>query len=208
MCKSCKSGTYHQSENIGMTGFCKSTCPESPNPYMDSIRQRCFSKCESPLWGVDYPTLKKCESSCPEGTFKKEDTRKCTQCNFNCVTCSGAGESMCLTCKINLFHQIQIVGSNGECLNSCRVSTYKYADKITQRCYETCPITRFSVEATLTCEDYCPSGTYSDTVQRSCLKCSQVCRTCLGPAISDCLTCESSLYHQIPLEGVKGNCLG
>lgn len=46
------------------------------------------------------------------------------------------------------------------------------------------------------CEDECPRDHYADELNHKCVKCSEECRGCTGPSISDCLSCRNyRVYH-------------
>ncbi|KAL4499149.1 hypothetical protein ABPG72_017051 [Tetrahymena utriculariae] len=51
-------------------------------------------------------------------------------------------------------------------------------------------------ESDNTCRKYseCSDGHYSDSEQQKCLKCHSQCKTCTGPQINQCLSCQNGKY--------------
>ena len=111
----------------------------------------------------DFISLQGAESSL---TLAQNDV-----CHTTCLTCSGPGASMCLSC--NSTGKLTYLDSTGKCVKVC--PSYFYNDpSIGKKCMAACP-----------------SNTAANTY-KECVPCHSSCVTCTGGLNSQCLTCSQT----------------
>ena len=110
-------------------------------------------------------TLKRCFSTCPDGTY--ESGTNCLDCNSNCATCSGSATT-CLTCPTGNFLY------NAQCFAACPAGTTQTGS---------------------TCTTTCASNQFlASTNPDVCTPCNAACLTCSAAANTDCLTCATNNF--------------
>ncbi|KAL4508005.1 hypothetical protein ABPG72_021378 [Tetrahymena utriculariae] len=121
--------------------------------------------CSSPLFLKD----KRCVQSCnPIGEYGDDDTRKCTNCDATCYTCTQKTDSDCASCTGSRYFY------NNKCLTTCPApSQYGLNNK---------------------CTSACPSNMYGDDSSRLCTLCDPICPTCFGSLTSLCYSCAAPYY--------------
>ncbi|KAM9330542.1 extracellular matrix organizing protein FRAS1 [Gastrophryne carolinensis] len=197
-------------EHRGMPyGKCQSKC--KPHFYADSnsICQECHSSCKD-CSGSNYLNCTACLhpnvlhygaclQTCPEGFYSKDAT--CHSCHPSCKECSGPSDAECLTCHP---HASLIAGS---CKTSCPDRKYLNLVGYCVDCHPQCQYCVANLHDSgsmcLKCQysryyflgerclPDCPAGFYAEG--KSCKGCHLSCRTCNGPSINSCTSCEDGL---------------
>ncbi|XP_077332215.1 extracellular matrix organizing protein FRAS1 [Lithobates pipiens] len=190
-------------------GTCQSHC--KPRFFMDStgICQECHSSCKScsgrnhlNCTGCHTPNVLHygvCLSVCPEGFYKKDTA--CHACHPSCKECSGSSDAECLTCHP---HASLIAGS---CKTSCSDGQYLNLVGYCVDCHPQCQYCVANLHDTgsvcLKCQysryyflgdrciPECPADFYVEG--RNCKGCHLSCRTCSGPGLNACTSCEDGL---------------
>ena len=246
-CTSCKSGNYLYTNNTCLGGcpggyypdsvtisckicFQSSTSSSVPNTCATCTgpsSNQCIT-CLSSFY-LD-PLTNTCIKPCPAGYYADTPTQQCKQCfqaasstssPRNCLTCSGALATNCLSCSSGEY----LLPSTSSCLSSCPAGTYARTDiNWCGNCYQapsddviekscatcngwkptnclTCPSQTYYYPQNSTCLSSCPSGTYYDTNSQSCQECYQTdsnyfgCLTCAGPMYTQCTSCADDLFY-------------
>ena len=199
-------------------------------PAKDTICLTCHSSCKSCSGGSGitncdscdttgvtsyfYSVLRTCSASCPSGSYESDGFRKlCSQCNEECLTCTGALRTNCLTCDISNINTKCFWSETKTCTASCPEGSFLQnpGDTICKNCHSSCKSCSLgSAETncnscdtsgslsyyfadTLTCTASCPKGSYiSNAVSKLCSRCNSECLTCSGGARDNCLSCDTS----------------
>ncbi|KAM4706664.1 extracellular matrix organizing protein FRAS1 [Discoglossus pictus] len=190
-------------------GICQAQC--KLQFYVDSIGvcQDCHSSCSSCTGrGISNCTAcispnklhnGVCRNSCPEGFYSKEST--CHMCHPSCKECSGSSEAECLTCHP---HAALIEGS---CKTSCADGQYLnlvgYCVDCHPQCQQCVANLRSTGSVCLKCQysryyflgdrclPECPAGYHIEG--RTCKSCHPSCKTCSGPGLNSCTSCDNGL---------------
>ncbi|MEE6460302.1 hypothetical protein FKM82_000916 [Ascaphus truei] len=190
-------------------GTCQAEC--KLQFYVDSsgMCQECHSACTS-CTGRSHLNCTACTSPdvlhygtclqrCPEGFYGKEST--CHMCHPSCKECSGPSNADCLICHP---HAALIAGS---CRTSCADGQYLNLVGYCVDCHPQCQLCVANLQDTgsvcLLCQysryyllgDHCipecPVGYHTDG--RTCKSCQPSCKTCSGPGLGLCTSCEEGL---------------
>ncbi|XP_078423427.1 proprotein convertase subtilisin/kexin type 5b isoform X2 [Cetorhinus maximus] len=158
-------------------------------------------KCTSCKGGY-YIFHHRCYETCPAKTYKNDDTLKCQVCHENCIDCD---EEQCYWCETGSFL------SETECVKTCLSGYYGNEDNaVCDICHptcETCLGPSFN-DCDLCKNDHvlqdgmcilnssapCKDGSYWNVEEKSCLLCSDLCKTCTGDGWNECTSCHSGLY--------------
>lgn len=144
--------------------------------------------------------------------------RKCKACYKTCYECKGFTDKDCISCKPGLFKMTPICTTScpeayygdtikGICSScstgckacwdgdiasctSCIIGYYLYSNS----CYTLCPVGYAGEDTTNTCTAKCPSSTYADLIIRLCKPCNSSCKTCSGPNVDNCKSCNLPKY--------------
>ncbi|XP_073723703.1 proprotein convertase subtilisin/kexin type 5b isoform X1 [Misgurnus anguillicaudatus] len=188
---SCPEGYYHSS-----SGTCD-PCP--PNCTVCISTDHCLYCAPS-----YYPTDGKCvKLQCGEGV--DPDQEDCVTCEEGCEKCLSVNPEHCMSCLPGYYQ----LGSS--CRKMCPARTFE--DELSMRCArcdDHC-VTCDDSECYLcddgfllsdgTCVETCPEGFYSD-MKQECEPCHSMCRSCGGPNLDDCDSCEDDMSLK------DGQCIG
>lgn len=171
-CLSCTSSKYFSAA----TSSCESCT--SPCKTCISSSTKC-SSCISPkiLLGIN------CVDSCGSGTYVRNDNT-CQPCHSTCKECDNARINGCNKCRDGEYLTAQKECSpcdftcktcvtNPDQCESCNSSKYLYENK---------------------CTDICPDGNYPQNSDNTCKNCNSNCKTCTGPNVNDCKSCNDGSY--------------
>ncbi|KAL4507642.1 hypothetical protein ABPG73_012330 [Tetrahymena malaccensis] len=188
--QTCNPGYFPQGPQCSLCDQMCATCSESS------------TKCQSCKDGFQLSN-KTCVQTCSSGSCVKNcdngyyaQGQNCLNCDGQCATCFGAGDS-CLTCSDNLLLE------NNSCVQTCGVGYYqsdKKCLKCDNLCYECSELNHKCLSCNRgfllqdnTCVKQCKTGYYA--TDKSCLNCDQKCATCIETS-SNCLTCQKGLFLQ------------
>ncbi|KAM4809143.1 extracellular matrix organizing protein FRAS1 [Rhinophrynus dorsalis] len=140
-----------------------------------------------------------CLQRCPEGFYNKEST--CHTCHPSCKECSGPSDTNCLTCHPHAA----LIG--GSCKTSCADGRYLNLVGYCVDCHPQCQLCVANLQDTGSvcikcqysryyfqgdhCLPECPAGFYAES--RRCKSCHPSCKTCSGPRLNSCTSCEGGL---------------
>ncbi|OCT97312.1 hypothetical protein XELAEV_18009537mg [Xenopus laevis] len=190
-------------------GTCQAHC--NLNFYMDSVGicQECHLSCKS-CSGGDNKNCTSCPSQyvlhrgvclqrCPDGYYNKEST--CYICHPSCKECSGPSDADCQTCHPHA------VLSDGSCKTHCTDGQYLSLVGYCVDCQPQCQYCVTNLQDTGSvclkcqysqyyfledrCVSECPAGFYTEG--RNCKRCNFSCKTCSGPGMDFCTSCEDGL---------------
>ena len=195
--KECPEGYYaNPDKTLAVCNPCPFSCKSCVNPTLCNY-------CNNGYNLINKDKISFCNSTCPDGTYA--DTGICRNCTENCLKCTSQG---CSLCKTGMF-----LDSGNKCVSSC-LKGIPLIDKLDLKykcmpCAEgcgSCEITQNNCSScvdnyylsndvllnTKSCVSSCRSGTFPDSVTKSCLPCYISCKTCNGKEKNNCLTCLSS----------------
>ena len=216
-CLTCVTGLYLQANLV--PSYCKSTCTNtSTYKYItNNTCLTCDSTCLTCSAGTlndcltcstTYlllpPGPSACSSICNIGYYPADPAKQCLICDSTCKECSGSGSSSCTSCKANTY--LQTLSGPTQCLNTCQSHTYqdsttnicRSCDSSCDSCFTTgttqcknCSTGLFlqSTQGPAECQSTCPSKTYQNNTNMTCLPCDSSCFSCSGPSDSECLSC-------------------
>ncbi len=203
-CLSC-SATYYLDST---SNKCVTTCPTGYwNDSSSKTCKLCFQAVsatayEQTCYTCTQPSSRNCTScvagaaylyspngtcliTCPVGWWGDSPSKQCKQCyqytstaptKNTCTTCNGTNSNNCLSCSSPLL-----------------------LDPTTSTCVNTCPI-----------------GYWNDSISNKCALCylaanpltdiNKSCKTCNGPASTNCLTCLSGNYYHMSNHSCLGRC--
>ncbi len=205
-CNTCVDGKFHYAVNMSCLSDCPYTYYKNTSTHnCDMCNSKLCCGCSSAtvctscecisLYFKDGKCLSHNECIAYEGYLPIDST--CSQCQGNCLTCSGA-LTTCNSCKNNL-----ILSGTG-CVPKCDDGDYAYTNpttKITacQHCDPSCATCSESgtcisckgetslEEDTSKCVSSCKNNYYNNTSNHHCVPCIN-CATCSGPA-TYCTSC-------------------
>lgn len=129
--------------------------------------------------------------------------KTCVKCHFSCLTCSNGANNNCITCP-SMTTTFRNISSN-TCV--CIAGYWDAGTTICSQCHYSCKTcsTGSTSSACDTCEatakrtytnttaKTCPcNGGYYDAGVAVCQICHSTCKTCNGPANTDCTGCKGS----------------
>ncbi|KAG9486783.1 hypothetical protein GDO78_006922 [Eleutherodactylus coqui] len=193
--------------------ICYTACPDKT--YSRDSERSCLS-CEASCFSCTEDECTYCEegfylkdgvcvSLCGPGFYADDEGRECDSCYRTCEECAGPVYDECTTCKPKL--QLQ----NGQCVNPSGPKNgllpgrywndyqkeYQSCDDICQTCNTSstactsCHLGKYLHEED--CIPSCPKGTFSNTKDRRCEKCTEDCVMCTD--INECLKCTHGYLH-------------
>ncbi|KAL4496916.1 hypothetical protein ABPG73_011882 [Tetrahymena malaccensis] len=147
-----------------------------------------------------------CYTPCPPKTFPISTIAipVCQDCYSNCASCSiGNASNNCDTCNTGNYLLL------GSCVADCGDYYYADSNNVCQQCDQTCqrcsgpmadnctkcssPLYLDKTSNRCVQGPNCPSGTYPEVSNRTCMPCNAVCLTCNGSLSTNCLTCTNYL---------------
>ncbi|KRX07476.1 Insulin-like growth factor binding protein, N-terminal [Pseudocohnilembus persalinus] len=211
-CITCKSSPQHYF--MSSDSSCYETCPDGyyssdiTNPKScepcDISCATCTSNsvCQSCNSGY-FLTNNSCQSSCPDGQYPENATNECTQCDSNCLTCTGPTSTDCASCSNS--PQKYFLASEQKCYATCPDGYFadeNASPKSCEQCHSNCE-TCDSLTTCQSCnqgyqlvndfcESPCPDGQYYDENDQNCYNCDSSCKTCIEASDTDCLSCPDS----------------
>lgn len=135
-----------------------------------------------------------CVGQCPE-TYFADDTKTCSSCIKNCVTC--LNDQSCMRCADKFVLQ------NAVCQDKCNDGFFQDDDRTCKQCNKACTTcTKGDIAscngcyegfllASTTCEPGCVAGKYLS--DGACFKCDEGCDLC--GAAKACTACSSGLFN-------------
>lgn len=150
------------------------------------------------------PSTGKCVEVCPTGTYPDAITKRCENCDPECLKCTNADK--CIECPIG-----KILTPEKECKDTCPNGSVKVNDECVtcqtgvecKKCSENdvakcvqCNEDKIKFEGD--CIDECPKG-YRELPNKTCEKCPEDCEKCSNP--TSCEKCEAPKVKQ------NGNCV-
>ena len=185
--------------------------------YIDTVAQACVA-CDSSCKTCSGAATTNClscdtgkyllasNSSCvscnANGYYQDTSTQTCKSCDTSCQTCTDSSATDCLSCYTGTY----LLTFNNTCI-SCNVNGY-YQDTSTQTC-EVCEAScktcsgpdssnclschsgKYLLAQNSSCVDCNTNGYFIDSSTQTCKACDSSCKTCNGPASSNCLSCSS-----------------
>ena len=160
-----------------------------------------------------------CVLVCPNGYYSNLLDHKCAVCDSACATCSGTGNSACLSCSSpSIFKpltsqcvpscdpgQYPSSGTPSSCL-SCNQSCLTCTGPSSTEC-ASCNGSLYYSPSTHACVTDCPAGyVKSSSMANLCSPCYSDCATCSGTSSSDCLTCSSTLFFSSSTNSCVSTC--
>ena len=193
VCSQCNSGYYLSGSTCGSA----SACPSStyPNSNTNTCTSKAFSLfllvfnfflqkigCSSPCNTCSdsshcttcisnyylQPNGYQCSSTCPTGHYPNTTTLACSGCTNPCTSCTGPAYTQC----------------TAGCPSGCATCTYSSTITCTS-CFSGYYLSGVS------CVNPCPSGTYGESSNNTCVNCSSGCMNCTA---SGCSACQNSMY--------------
>ncbi|KAL4460975.1 hypothetical protein ABPG74_016447 [Tetrahymena malaccensis] len=195
---------------------CLSDCP--PGTYPNSLTGTCsqchpncslctdYTVCQACQLEYKYLVNNFCYSTCPNTTVKNSRDQ-CVPCTNNCLTCQLTTDN-CTSCNSGFYLVGSVcsatcplgqVGISGICV-SCTPPCA--ACKNIQTSCTKCDQNTYLTGDSCVQQAQCPSGTYGDNSQRSCISCKNNCLTC-----SDEITCKSCNQSSSFNKFYNGQCL-
>ena len=212
---------YNPPTNLG--GTC-TTCsgPDSnqclscnSTQFFDSTTSTCVNSCPVGYWGNSSSS--KCEL-CYQAPSETDPSQSCETCtgpeSTNCASCSSGSfyhppnNSCLLNCPSVGYWEDSSSNQCKPCYeytaasstnNTCVTCSGSNSDNCLS-----CNSTTFLDSTTNRCVNICPDGYYGDTSENLCKPCYEApspsddtlksCKTCSGPAASDCQSCNSGTY--------------
>jgi len=161
------------------------------------MSSNCFEECEVCL-GVE-----EC-GRCKEGFYLEGSM--CRVCYATCKSCVGGLSTNCLSCPSDY-----LLNPDKTCRNYCAAGYYVDSQLKCVRCPYECeacnsPDQCIACIANMylmdyQCLNFCPDKTWNDSGK--CSFCDTKCKTCDGPAASNCLECADAYYS---IDGVCTRC--
>ncbi|OXA61252.1 Furin-like protease 2 [Folsomia candida] len=198
-CVQCLKGTYLENGKCspkcgtGRRQSSSGSCIACPVGCKSCDENVCTSCIENFTPSSDSSSCEQSNTVCPLGLFLDIETGQCQACQAeNCQRCEGAGQ--CLQCAHGFYVYL------GTCLDQCSGGSYLTSNR--KECLD-CPKLCTKCKSAEICEEcrtdgmlqegkclpHCSEGYYNDV--GTCSRCSQSCKTCIGPGESECVTCVS-----------------
>ena len=166
-CLSCPTGLIFKN---GKCFNCDTSCLTCDG----STSSDCLS-CSSSL----YLQGTTCVSQCKTSYYPvSNSTKTCEKCSGTCVTCITGDLDGCITCPTGYFFQI-VNNTSGRGF-----------------CYYQCPSPLMGNPVNWTCVTHCDDGKYLDVTTNQCKSCNNMCLTCFGATLNDCLSCRDDLLKK------------
>ena len=109
-----------------------------------------------------------------------------TNCHQSCLTCFGASNSSCISCK----HYEVKNSINGKSCGLCYEGCDDCFGGSRNECYSCLPgFILFGQKCFRNLS--CPLGSFQNLIQEQCQSCDQACFGCTGKSFNDCLACAS-----------------
>ena len=201
-CKTtCPPGRYQNTVTL-TCDICVSNCATCTTCAVNATTGYTDCVCTSCLVGtVIYGQL--CMLNCPSGYYNNSGI--CSPCSTQCLTCK-TSNSFCLTCpdstqsgSVNYYMYSNQCFSKcpqgyygdpatlicKKCITNCAVCDATYSTNQCTTCYSgytltpysTCGCTSSQFLFGAICLDTCPSGTYAETSNNTCINCPYQCAT-------------------------------
>ncbi|KAK3588783.1 hypothetical protein CHS0354_011991 [Potamilus streckersoni] len=132
------------------------------------------------------------QETCPVSMYKTADGQ-CNSCPVNCLSCSD--DTNCSCCARGSYLR------DGVCVSTCGNGYLPFHvnysnNLVVQQCQHCsgaycslCPEGFKYVTGVCIQISNCPEGQYFQWSSMSCKSCSVSCKSCIGPSLSDCLSC-------------------
>lgn len=127
-----------------------------------------------------------CQDDCSQsGLYKDTATLTCKTCPNLCAECTNATTCTSCTGSAALY--------NNKCYATCPSGKYNGFDSGVRKCLD-CPANCVTCASDSSCYT-CESGYFLNSTG-SCSACNETCKTCRGPAATDCVLCAPGLTLQ------------
>ena len=160
-CLSCDTTVVNFKYYWSVTKTCTSLCPQGrylSNPASDTVCTTCHSSCKScsggsastfcdtcdtaGAMGYYYSVARTCTASCPPGSYEySSETKLCSQCNKECLTCSGPSRTNCLSCDTMSINFKFYWADSKTCTSSCPEGSFLVVpatDTVCMTCNTSC----------------------------------------------------------------------
>lgn len=158
-----------------------------------------------------YMSVSGCVDVCPAGFYgwlsgQVGVSNRCLACSPGCAVCSGSGTSNCTQCSNDGVFDYYLVYGTTICSPYCPPGQFAdtsnglrclLCDASCSTCENTsttcidCAAALLKTPAS-TCVATCPVGTMSNTTDCVPILCNQACASCIGTAITQCLSCRNN----------------
>jgi len=190
-------------------------CSECSYPCFECISPDMCLSCPANLYLNPLLITGNCVNNCPDGYWADSSTNKCILCDPRCKLCQNLKK--CLSCKNDFYYLketneclsncpkqyyynweipdlklnskiIKITDSVRTC-EKCEIGCLMCSNS-KDYCFA-CDINFFLLFEQNKCIENCPlENYYADINTRKCSKCNVICKSCKGPQINDCLSCD------------------
>ena len=174
------------------------SCDEDNKYYFIEYKSNCYN-----------------EETKPSNTYLNKNENKYNYCDNACATCSGSGDSNCLTCNDNYSFFLETNGK--KCIDN-RIPRPGYyllkSNNTFMKCYKTCyecfkagndlennckscdNTTYFKIEGTNNCVDDCPFGygLINNEIYKKCTL--STCKCCKDNDLGKCKECKDNFYFK------------
>ena len=128
----------------------------------------------------------KCYNSCPDYSFNNLTGMICSSCGSNCLHC--IDQTSCTECATG-YH---LLDSDRKCYLVCPDGFW---ENTLQKICQLCPIECRTCDSNVLCVD-CIDRYYFDVSVHLCYSCHETCKSCIGSAQDQCLSCYEPLHFK------------
>ena len=221
-CSACNSGYFLQPSPESTT--CLNSCPSGywkdiTNHICDPCNAACSactgslnsqcSTCNTNYYLQPPPAGTTCDSTCPNGYWRDDASKKCQSCHHTCSICTGTGNYRCSACNLGYFLRSSVT----TCASTCTPGYWGNTSSNTcEICDSSCSVCtgpnnnqcsacnsgffRQPAPASTTCLNSCPNGYWENTANKVCASCHIWCSECTGPNNNQCSACNSGFFRQ------------
>ncbi|KAH7317535.1 insulin-like growth factor binding protein [Rhizoctonia solani] len=205
----CVAGTKLVANNAkGICDACPSTCTSCSIPSFSVVSTPAQIACSACLPGFVLTPSKRCERTCPAGTFvSPQDGFTCTPCDGSCAECAGQA-TFCTACSGGrgaldgkcigacpsgtILSQSASTNSTGTTCISCHADCATCSGPSSTQC-STCPPSRPLKSSDGRClpSSSCGAQSFFDSASGACRSCDAGCASCAGAGGQMCTACPS-----------------
>ncbi|KAJ1309369.1 hypothetical protein OPQ81_006148 [Rhizoctonia solani] len=197
----------------GICDACPSTCTSCSIPSFSVISTPAQITCSACLPGFVLTPAKRCERTCPAGTFvSPQDGFTCTPCDGSCAECTGEA-TFCSACSGGrgafdgkcvgacpsgtILSKSVSTNSTGTTCASCHADCATCSGPGSTQC-STCPSSRplKSSDGRCLTASSCGAQSFFDSASGTCRPCDAGCASCTGAGGQMCTACPSGKVLQ------------
>ncbi|GAB1517014.1 hypothetical protein RhiTH_000057 [Rhizoctonia solani] len=190
----------------GICDACPSTCTSCSIPSFSVVSTPAQITCSACLPGFVLTPSKRCERTCPAGTFvSPQDGFTCTPCDGSCAECAGDA-TFCTACSGGrgaldgkcvgscpsgtILSQSPSTNSTGTTCLSCHADCATCSGPGSTQC-STCPPSRPLKSSDGRClpSSSCGAQSFFDSASGTCRSCDAGCSSCAGAGGQMCTAC-------------------